>query len=219
MIDPRSLQLLRSLGRPQVYERGQFIFVEGDAARALYVLDSGRVRLSCVHEEGRELTLSIIRPGDVFGEADAILCQARSCQAQAMRHDTRAIVIPWDGDGGPLGARPAYPALLRLMSERAVARDRRLVAIVCETAVGRVAAAINSLAETDGPIVIATHQQIADLAGSSREVATRIIGYFEQLGFLRRPRPHTLQVERPIDVRSAKARIREGRLHIGWRDF
>jgi HlyB family type I secretion system ABC transporter len=60
---------LRALLVEEEYEFGEVIVKQGDPADAFYVLISGRVRAVKVHQNGEEIALGTLRPGDSFGEA------------------------------------------------------------------------------------------------------------------------------------------------------
>lgn len=70
--------------RPVRYETGQMIFARGDAGDFLLVVGSGRIRLSLVTEEGRELSVRHGVTGDVIGEIALLDGGARSADALAM---------------------------------------------------------------------------------------------------------------------------------------
>lgn len=203
-MDARATALLRTMGQAKAYHHDAFVFVEGDRAATIYLVESGQVRLSIISESGRELTLAIARPGDVIGEADAILGQNRTCQARVSRPNTRVRVIAWAEVMRHPEARVIWTALLRVMSERAIARDRRIVQATYESAPIRIARALNDLAAGDGRVIVSTHNQIAELAGCSREVATRVLGHFEYRGLIRRAPGHRILVDRPIDLDKAQ---------------
>lgn len=62
------VDLLRSVMRPKRVESGTHLFWEGDAAGKLYYVRSGRVKLWKSTEDGKELLLTILQTGDLFGE-------------------------------------------------------------------------------------------------------------------------------------------------------
>src|SRR3954468_23522227 len=70
--------------RPISYGAGQEIFVRGDAGNFLFVVAEGRVRLSVMTDEGRELTVRLAAPGDVVGEIATLDGRARSASATAL---------------------------------------------------------------------------------------------------------------------------------------
>lgn len=48
--------------------KGSFVYSAGDKAGSLYILKEGKIKVSRLSENGKELTMDILRPGDIFGE-------------------------------------------------------------------------------------------------------------------------------------------------------
>src|SRR5688572_11669328 len=69
--------------RRRRYARGQVIFTQGDPGASLCVVEEGRVRVSVVSEDGRELVLRVFGPGDFFGELALLDGEPRSADAVA----------------------------------------------------------------------------------------------------------------------------------------
>jgi CRP-like cAMP-binding protein len=68
------------------FEQGEAIFARGDKAGEVYIVAEGRVRLSILSAEGRELSFSNIGPGTVFGEIAALDGGTRTADATALSH-------------------------------------------------------------------------------------------------------------------------------------
>jgi CRP-like cAMP-binding protein len=70
--------------RPVAYDAGQAIFARGDPGTEVYLVLKGRVRLSVLSLEGRELSFTHAGPGDVFGEIATLDGGARTADATAV---------------------------------------------------------------------------------------------------------------------------------------
>ncbi len=70
--------------RPAIFAAGQVIFLRDDAPRDLFVVRKGRVRLSILSSEGRELSLAHATEGDVFGEIALLDGRPRTANATAL---------------------------------------------------------------------------------------------------------------------------------------
>jgi CRP/FNR family cyclic AMP-dependent transcriptional regulator len=81
---PQELDQIMSVATEQRYARGQTIFQRGDPGTSLITVLEGRVRISACSEEGKEVTLGIMGPGDVFGEIAAIDGRERTADATAI---------------------------------------------------------------------------------------------------------------------------------------
>ena len=84
---------LRREGRVVQIRHGQALFVEGDRAERVFLLQRGWVIVSCVGAGGREVVLGVSGPGDVIGELSAFDEQPRSATAVAA-DDVEAVVAP-----------------------------------------------------------------------------------------------------------------------------
>jgi CRP/FNR family cyclic AMP-dependent transcriptional regulator len=74
------------------FRRGQTIFQRGDNGSALMAVLHGRVRISSVSSEGKEVTLNVINPGEIFGEIALLDGEPRSADATAIE-DTTLLVV------------------------------------------------------------------------------------------------------------------------------
>ena len=70
--------------RPEAYDAGQVMYSRGDPGRDVYLVTAGRVRLSVLTVEGRELSFSHAEAGAVFGEIAALDGGARTADATAV---------------------------------------------------------------------------------------------------------------------------------------
>jgi CRP-like cAMP-binding protein len=81
--EPTRLRVAQQM-RPVAFDAGQAIFARGDPGTEVYLVLSGRVRLSVLSLEGRELSFSHAGPGDVFGEIATLDGEARTADATAV---------------------------------------------------------------------------------------------------------------------------------------
>ncbi len=59
---------LASVGSRKTYQEGEVVFHQGDAADAMFLIKSGRIKLSKIFEDGRQVTLDYRKSGDTFGD-------------------------------------------------------------------------------------------------------------------------------------------------------
>lgn len=111
------------------YAIGTLIFGRGDKGTALYVVLSGRVRLSIVSGDGRELSFLDAAEGAMFGEIAALDGGARTADATALSA-TRALVLSRHALQAEMAARPTIAdAVIRFLCGRLRATDDTLEAI------------------------------------------------------------------------------------------
>jgi CRP-like cAMP-binding protein len=75
--------LLRQHATPRIFRRHEPLFLIGDVATHVFLIERGEIALSCITPNGRELTLETLDAGELFGEADILLGQPRASQALA----------------------------------------------------------------------------------------------------------------------------------------
>jgi CRP/FNR family transcriptional regulator len=184
------LRRVADVAVPRSFAAGEVVFREGDDSDTCYVVQSGHARAVRAHPDGRQLTLATFGPGDIFGELAMFDDERRSATIEA----TDALEVL-----GILG-----PDMRRLMREHAdiavklsIALGRRLRAAnerlarqSFQTVQSRVAVVLSQLVESaraegagDGDVEVRTTQaQLAQLAGSSRESASRFLAVLERAG-------------------------------------
>ena len=178
--------------RMEAVKRRQFIYLPGDAANTVFLLKSGRVKLSRVNEEGKELTLAILEPGEVFGEMEILEGVPRDTVAEAM-DDVSICVMPRSYFEEMLKKDPGTSIrLTKLMGLRLKRIESRIEDLVFKDVPSRLAQLLLQLSENLGVndrrgILIRakiTHQEIAGLIGSTRETVSAILGDFKRKGLI-----------------------------------
>lgn len=115
--------------RPVSFRNGQQIFSRGDAGSELYLVLEGRVRLSIISLEGRELAFTHAGPGDVFGEIATLDGGARTADATAVSA-TKALSFSRSQVNGLLDTSPQFAkAALDLVCQRLREGDLQLEVI------------------------------------------------------------------------------------------
>jgi CRP-like cAMP-binding protein len=77
----------------QRYRKSEVIFEQGSTGTEMYLIHSGRVLLSVRRNEGRQVPLVVLTPGDFFGEMALVDDSPRSTSASAVEDDTELIVM------------------------------------------------------------------------------------------------------------------------------
>lgn len=166
----------------------QTLFVQGDAANAVFYIHTGRVKLTVVSPQGKEAVVAIFGRGDFFGET--CLAGQAVCLATATTLDTSTIVHI---DKGAMN-RTLYgePAFLELFMRHLVARSIRiqedLIDQLFNSAEKRLARTLLLLADSehqaDPELAIATISQetLAEMIGTTRSRVSFFLGRFKKLG-------------------------------------
>ncbi len=189
---PADLERISELAVPREFEPGQVVFREGDSSDTCYIVRSGRARAVREHSDGRTITLATFGPGDIFGELAMFEDERRSATVEAVE-PTAAVAV--------LG-----PDMRRLMSEHPGIATRLVIALgrrlresnerlsrqSFQTVQSRVAVVLRDLVQQEigagaAPMEVlltATQADLAQLAGSSRESASRFLAVLERAGVI-----------------------------------
>jgi CRP/FNR family transcriptional regulator, cyclic AMP receptor protein len=191
-VEPRELEEVAKVAVPRSWDRGQVIFREGDVGDTCYLLRSGAIVLTREHQDGRMVALAELRAGMLFGELAMFRGETRSATAEALEPTTAVALLA--GDVQRLIRRNPDLALklLASLAERVSRTNERLLQQSFQTVAGRVASAL--LAQTisrqaDGApqedvLIRSTQAEIAHLAGTSRESASRFLATLERAGIV-----------------------------------
>jgi CRP-like cAMP-binding protein len=188
--DERGAQLVR--GTVRSFERGVALFHERQASDRVVVLRSGRVKLTSVTENGREILLAIAGPGDVLGELSALDDQPRSATAIAIEQVEAVTIAPSDLVAFLESCPHAALGVIRQLARRLRDADRKRVEFAAQDSVGRVAARLVELCErfgeeTNGTIHIdlpLSQDELAGWIGSSREAVAKALQTLRRLGWI-----------------------------------
>jgi CRP/FNR family cyclic AMP-dependent transcriptional regulator len=188
-LEPRELEQLAQVAVPRRYERGEMIFQEGDSGDTCYVISSGSVSVTRKHADGRTIALAELRPGAIFGELAMFDGENRSATVEALEPTSAVALLAGDVQR-LLRDRPGIAVkMLAGLADRLRSANERIAQQSFQTVSGRVASVLLSKvearqAEGAGPEVLieATQAEIAQLAGSSRESASRFLATLERAG-------------------------------------
>lgn len=191
-LDKTALDQLSTKLKPVDYGKDALIVGQDDQGDALYIIESGRVKVVLYGDSGREMILTIFRPGDFFGEMSLLDGEPRSANVIALE-DARVLVLSRDDFVGHLRHSPS--TALNILAEMSM-RLRRADEVICNLALldvyGRVARVLIDMAKKDGKesdegILIQerpTQQEIASMIGTSRETVSRVLSEFQRRGLL-----------------------------------
>ncbi len=186
------LERVAELAVPRSFETGQVVFREGDASDTCYVVRSGRARAVRVHRGGRTITLAHFGPGDIFGELALFEDERRSATVEAIA--PTAVIALLGPDMRRLMAthNEITLKLVIALGRRLRETNERLARQSFQTVQSRVAAVLTQLVEqaraegaADADVLLtATQADLAQLAGSSRESASRFLAVLERAGVI-----------------------------------
>jgi CRP/FNR family transcriptional regulator len=185
------LERIAQLAVPRRFEPGEVVFREGDASDTCYVVREGRARAIRTHRNGRTITLARFGPGDIFGELALFEDELRSATVEAIEPTSVVAVLGPDmrrlmSTHAEISAR-----LVIALGRRLRESNERLTRQSFQTVQSRVAVVLSELVaqeiaegKSGDVLVTATQADLAQLAGSSRESASRFLAVLERAGVI-----------------------------------
>jgi len=176
------------------YPAGAVLFVESQPSRGVFFLSRGRIKLSVCARDGKTLILRVTKPGDALGVGAAVSGRTYEATAETLEACEISFIRPSD--------------LLRLMSQynefalrmaeylsqeyNSTCRELRSL-MLSESASERLARLLVGWLDTNGDTkhrgqmkLTLTHEEIAQMIGTSRETVTRLLTEFRKKQFVQR---------------------------------
>jgi len=189
---PEDLQHVAEVAVPRSFAPHQVIFREGDNSDTCYIVRSGHARAMREHIDGRTLALAHFGPGDIFGELAMFDDESRSATVETL-DAVDAIALAGSDMRRHLRRHPDIAVKLVIsLGRRLRDANERLARQSFQTVQSRVAVVLDGLvkqAQSEGAssndvLVTITQADIAQLAGSSRESASRFLAVLERAGVI-----------------------------------
>ena len=191
-LGPEVLQRLAERVQLTEVRRRRVVYLPGDPGNALYFVNGGRVKISKVTRDGKELTLAYRGPGDLFGELVLIDGGPREEMAEAMEN---ALITEIElGEFQRLLQHEGALAyrLVRIIAERRRDVENKIEALVFKDVNAKLADLLLRLAAEYGVddergLLVAlkiTHQEMANLIGSTRETVSLTLSLFKRRGLV-----------------------------------
>jgi len=191
-LDDEGARMLRHQMSEVKLSRGEHLFMEGDDGDALYVVIEGKMKLTRAAADGRENLLSVVGPGEMFGELSLFDPRPRTSSASAVT-DAALASLKHEALIPLLRERPEVSLhMLRQLARRLRRANDVNADLVFTDVPGRVAKNLLDLAErfgnqeSDGLHVHhdLTQEELAQLVGASRETVNKALADFAARGWL-----------------------------------
>ena len=172
--------------------RRQVVYLPGDPGDAVYFVNGGRLKVSKVTRDGKELTLAYRVPGEIFGELCLVEGGPREEMAEAMENALisvvdRTVFEQILGKEAQMGAR-----LVKVVARRRRDVENKIEQLIFKDVNAKLAELLLRLGEeygtedSRGTLVSLkiTHQEMANLIGSTRETVSLTLSQFKKRGFI-----------------------------------
>jgi CRP/FNR family cyclic AMP-dependent transcriptional regulator len=185
-----ALEQLASRARVLTYPPRTPIFSKGDEGRGLLAVMSGLVKISAPAEDGREVVLNRIGPGEVFGEVALLDGLPRTADATALEPSDLLVLDRRDFVQLLLEEPSIAVRLLETVSRRLRRTSEQVESLSFEPAAARLAATLFELARRQGtaaatrPLIVITQKELGQLIGLSRESTNKHLRDWAEAGWI-----------------------------------
>jgi CRP-like cAMP-binding protein len=167
------------------FKRGEYIFLPDEDADKVYFVFEGRVKIGTYSENGKEITKTILGPGEVFGELSIIsdVQEKRRDFAYSMEKTTICVLTMEQIKSLMREYNGLSLFMMKIMGRRVLQMEKRLESLVFRDSRTRIIEFLYNLASEKGQRVgyemvvrkFMTHQEIANLTATSRQTVTTLL--------------------------------------------
>jgi CRP-like cAMP-binding protein len=173
------------------YPKDGVVFFENEEGDSFFMIVEGRIKVTILGDDGREVILSMLTPGDFFGEMALLDNEPRSATAIAAE-ESEVLCLSRADFQSVATKRSITGALIKVLTARLRRANHQIQTLALMDVYGRVARVLVDMAREegrrlkDGRIAFrrATHQEIANRIGTTRETVTRMLKDLERQGLI-----------------------------------
>lgn len=173
------------------FSAGELLHTPHQQVEALFILKQGRVRVFRLSTDGHALTTAVLSPGTIFGEMVVVGQQMYDSYAEAMEDVVVCVMDRSDVHRFLLSDARIAARIAETLGRRLARIESQWSDAVFKSVPQRVAGALTVVSERRGSLPLGralqvnlTHEQVAELAGTSRETVTRILGDYARDGLI-----------------------------------
>lgn len=182
-LDDLELSAIAAVAKSRHYGKDDVVFHADESGDVFCLIQSGQVKVTMISPEGKEIILSLLGPGDFFGEMSLLDNEPRS--ATVIATESLEIATIWRSDFLQILCEnfSITKKVLAELSRRLRNASNRIESLATMDVYGRLARFFLDLAKTNGKVLESgyvavtrpTHQAIANMIGTSRETVSRLI--------------------------------------------
>ena len=186
------LEAITKVSFVKTFPKDQIILLENEEGDTLFTIIKGKVKVTAFSEHGKEVIFSILYDGDFFGDMSLLDGKPRSASVVAIE-DSEVRLIRRQDFFRLLEKHPQIALkLLEELTSRLRKADERIESLALLDVTGRIAGILLQLAKDTshntpkGTVIKSrpTHQELANMAGTTRETVTRILKQLEMKGYI-----------------------------------
>jgi CRP-like cAMP-binding protein len=186
-MDQDSLIEVTKITTERTYPKGSMIILEEEYGDKLFIVQSGTVKITRVNDEGKEVILALLGSSEIFGEMAILDGESRSANVLAQEACSLLVISSEDFINILKKNFKVSFALMSELAKKLRKSDLQIEALSLSDAEHRIGVSILNLAEDmgvirNGKVTIQNlpfQQDIANMAGTSRETVSRVMKTFE----------------------------------------
>ena len=186
------LDALSQVALLRTFPKDRVVIMAEEEGDSLFVIHDGQVKGSMVSEDGREVILSILGEGNFFGEMSLLDGHPRSANVTTTQETELLMVRRADFLRFIQKSPKTAIKLLSVLASRLRVTDRKIEGLALSDVTGRITQTLLQLADEQGVptqegVVIKdrpTHQDLANMSGTTRETVSRILRRLENQGYI-----------------------------------
>lgn len=188
-MSPASIADMESVKFTGVYPKGSLLFVEGEQPRGVFIICSGKVKLTTSSTEGRTLIVKIAEEGEVLGASASILGKTYEVSAETIEPSQVNFIKRDDFMKFLNTSAEACMHTAQQLSEKYHSAQREIRTLgLAQTTSEKLAKLLLDWCERGGETtpkgvrlkVLLTHEEIAQMIGTTRETVTRLLSDFKR---------------------------------------
>jgi len=170
----------------RTYRKGEMVYLVGDPGGKLYVLHTGKVKITRINPSGKEQVIRILGPGEFMGELSLFRSSPQTDNAEALEESTMCVM-----DGAKLKElmlkNPSISLkVMEELSQRLQKAENLIEVISLDSVEQRLAQALLALAGDKAEITLKmAKKDFASQMGMSRETLSRKLAAFQEQGLIR----------------------------------
>jgi CRP/FNR family transcriptional regulator/CRP/FNR family cyclic AMP-dependent transcriptional regulator len=191
-LEGKDLDAIAKVAISRSYRKGSIIILAEEEGDTLFIISQGQVKVSIVSEDGREAILALLGEGAVFGELSLLDGKPRSANVVATEATNLYMVRRSDFLQLLYKVPQIAVGLLAELASRLRKTDRKIEGLALLDVTSRISETLLQLADEQGEeqktgIMLRnrpSHQQLANMAGTTRETVSRVLKRLESQGYI-----------------------------------
>ncbi|GMR05055.1 MAG: Crp/Fnr family transcriptional regulator [Thermodesulfobacteriota bacterium] len=191
------LEDIIAIGELRTWPKASQIICEGESGDAVFFIISGRAKVTLYGEQGREIVLAVLKEGDMFGEMAIMDEKPRSANVEAGR-DLKCLAVNKEVFLKYLGSHhKVYRTMFAYLTGRLRDATRKIGGLALLDVCGRIAHTLIGMSKASAEEKVVdierpTHEELAAMIGSSREVVSRALKKMSEEGYIKVERDRIL---------------------------